>query len=157
MNPAGMALVIASSAAGRLKPSNGPAMTPGEAISKVMPDLLEELPLLALLGNPQLAVIDLDLETIAGERADEHDEAGVLANVDKAAGPGQAAAEAADVDVAGGIALSHAKTGHVEAATVVEIELLILVDHRIHVDPGPEVTPGRGNPTDQARFDSHSQ
>jgi hypothetical protein len=78
-------------------------------------DLLEELSLLTLLNDAQFAVLDLDFETLAGEGADEDHQAGVLADVDEAAGAGQAAAKAADVDVASGVALGHAETGHIEA------------------------------------------
>ena len=78
-----------------------------------------------------VAVLDLDLEPAGGERAREDDTLRVLADVDEAAGAGKARAEAADVDVAFRVDLRHAEARHVESAAVVEVELLVLVDHGV--------------------------
>src|SRR5271165_761091 len=113
-------------------------------------DLLQELPLLAIFQDAELAVLHCHLQAGAGEGADKHHEPRILADIDETACPGEPAAKAADVDVARGIALRHAEAGHVEAAAVVEVELLVLVDHRIHVDAGAEVAAARRNATDYA-------
>ena len=75
----------------------------------------------------------------------------VLADVDEAAGAGKARAEAADVDVALRVDLRHAEAGQVEAAAVVEVELLVLVDHRLGVDRGAEVQPALRHAADRRR------
>ena len=54
--------------------------------------------------------------------------------------------EAAHVHVALGVDLGHAEARHVEPAAVVEVELLVLVDHRLGVHRGAEVEPDWGTP-----------
>ena len=81
--------------------------------------------------------------------ANEH-AAGALADVDEAAGARQPRTEAADVDVAVRVDLRHAEARHVEAAAVVEVELLVLVDHCIRVDRRAEVQAALRHAADHA-------
>src|SRR5450631_1580606 len=113
-------------------------------------DLFEELPLFSLFQDAELAFFHQHFEAGTGEGTDKHHKPRTLADVDKTARPGQAAAEPADVDVSRAITLGHTEASHVEAAAVVEVELLALVDHRIHVDAGPEVVAGGGDAADYA-------
>jgi hypothetical protein len=111
----------------------------------------------ALLDDPSAAVLDRDFQAAGGEGAGEDDLAGVLADVDEAAGAGQPGAEAADVEVAAFVALGEAEARHIQAAAVVEIELLILVDDGIGIDRGAEVEAARGHTADHARFGREGQ
>ena len=115
-----------------------------------LPHGLDELAGSPLLHDPQPAVLDRDLEPARGEGAGEDHGPGVLADVDEAAGAGELAAETADVDVALGVALGHAEDGEVEAAAVIEVELLVLVDHRVRVDGRAEIETRRRYPADHA-------
>ena len=94
-------------------------------------DGAHELALAAFLLDVQLPVPDREPEAAGREGADEHHALGVLADVDEAAGPGQARSELADVQVALGIGLREAREGDVEPAAVVEVELRGLVDDRL--------------------------
>ena len=102
-------------------------------------------------------VLDGDLQPASGEGAGEHDLARVLADVDKAAGAGQPAAEAADVDIALGVRLRHAEAGHVQAAAVVEIELLVLLDHRVRIQRRAEIEPCLRHAADHAGLGGERQ
>jgi hypothetical protein len=88
--------------------------------------------------------------TLGAEAADEDQALGVLADVDEAARAGQARAELADVDIAFGVRLRQAQEGHVQAATIVEIELVGLVDDGLRVDRRAEVQPAGRNATHHA-------
>jgi hypothetical protein len=63
-------------------------------------DRLDELAHAPLAHDAQPAVIDGDLEAAGGEGSGEHEARGVLADVDEAAGAGEAGPEPRDVDVA---------------------------------------------------------
>ena len=69
----------------------------------------------------------------AAERADEDDLLGVLADVDEAAGAGELRAELADIEVAVPVDLGEPEEGRVQAAAVVEVELVGLVDDRLGI------------------------
>src|SRR6185369_1298628 len=101
-------------------------------------DLTDELAHRAFAGDANLAAFELHRQVASREGADEHHGLGVLADVDEAAGAGQARTELADVEVALGIRLSEPQHGQVQAAAVVEVELVRLVDHRLAVDGGAE-------------------
>jgi hypothetical protein len=77
---------------------------------------------------------------------------GVLADVDEAAGARELRPEPAHVHVALGVALGHPEARHVEAAAVVEIELLVLVQDRLGVDRRAEVEPRLRHAADHARL-----
>ena len=104
-----------------------------------MLDLVDELARLAFADDAQLAVRDGHFQAARRERADEHHRLGVLADVDEAAGAGQARAELRDVEVAVAVGLGEAEEGEVEPAAVVEVELVRLVDDRLGIDGGAEV------------------
>ncbi len=55
-------------------------------------------------------------------------------------------AEAADVDVAAGIHFREGEEGDIESATIVEIELVGLVDHGVVVLRAAGIRPGDGAP-----------
>jgi hypothetical protein len=84
------------------------------------------------------------------EGADEDHGARVLADVDEAAGPGQARAELADVEVAVLVGLRQAQDGDVEPAAVVEVELAGLVDDGLRVHRRAKVQPAGRNAADHA-------
>ena len=97
------------------------------AVERDLLDRLDELRVLPLGDDPELAVLDPHLEPAGGERAGEHELARVLADVDEAAGAGELRPEPAHVHVAGAVGLRHAEARQVEPAAVVEVELLVLV------------------------------
>src|SRR6185369_14764005 len=96
-------------------------------------DFLDELPRPAFTDDLQFTVLDGDFEATDSECTGVDDGAGVLANVDKTAAAIETSAEAARVYVAFLVALGHAEARHVEAAAVVEIEHLVLIDDRVRV------------------------
>src|SRR5205823_11066715 len=88
------------------------------------------------------SVLDLAHEfalSVRREAADEDHLLRVLADVDEAAGAGQARAELADVEVAFGVGLREAEEGDVQPASIVEVELVGLVDDGLRVHRGAEV------------------
>src|SRR6185436_20290156 len=87
-------------------------------------DFAHELPGFAVLHDAQATVLDRDLLPPGREGADENHLLGALADVDEPAGAGEARAELADVEIALLIRLSEAEEGRVEAAAVVEVELI---------------------------------
>ena len=94
---------------------------------RVVADLLDrsdELAVPAFLHDAQPAVLERGLQSAGGEGAAEHHLPGVLADVDEAADADDLVAEPADVDVALGIDLGKGQEGDVEAAAVVEVELV---------------------------------
>ena len=100
---------------------------------------LNELPGFAFAQDLELAVLHFDFESAGGEGSGKENAPRALADVDEAAGARQPRTEAAYVDVAVGVHLRHAEARHIEAAAIVEIELLILMDHGIRVDRGAEI------------------
>src|SRR5262249_36569497 len=96
-------------------------------------DAADELPVTSLLGNGERAIAGLQFETARGEGSAEHHVLGVLADVDETAHADDLGAEAADVDTASRIDFRERKEGDVEAAAVVEVELVRLIDDRIVV------------------------
>src|SRR6266404_7667141 len=86
-------------------------------------DLVDELLVLAVALDQQLAVEDRDLEVAGRERAYEDDLLRVLADVDEAAGASKPRAEPRHVEVALLVGLRETEEGRVEAAAVVEVEL----------------------------------
>ena len=103
------------------------------------------------------AVLDRDLQPARRERAGEHHLAGVLADVDEPARARELAAEPADVDVALRVHLRQAEAGEIEPAAVVEVELLVLVDHRPRIEGRAEVEPALRQPADDARLRREGQ
>ena len=87
------------------------------------------------------------------ERPEEEHVAGGLADVDEAAGAGEAVAEATDVDVAGAVDLRHAEERLVEPRPVVEVELVGLVDDGLRVGGGAEAQPTGRQAADRPGLD----
>src|SRR5690606_1014826 len=107
--------------------------------------------------DPELAVLDRDLEAARRERAREHDRTRVLRDVDEAAAAVQLAAELAGVDVTEAVALRHAEAGEIETAAMVEIEHLVLVDDRVRVRRRAEARAAGKHAADRARFRRHDE
>ena len=84
-------------------------------------DLADELLAAAFADDPELAVLDGDLEPAGGEGAGEDQPPCVLADVDETAGAGEARPEAAHVDISFAVDLRHAQASHIQAAAVVEV------------------------------------
>jgi hypothetical protein len=78
-------------------------------------DLGHELARRGVAHDPQPMGLERKLALAGAEAADEDDLARALADVDEAAGAGQARAELGDVDVALGVGLGQAEEGDVEA------------------------------------------
>ena len=104
------------------------------------------------LHDAQAPVLDRDLQPPGREGADEHHLLGVLADVDEAAGAGEARAELADVEIALLVRLGETKERGVEPAAVVEVELVGLVDHALRVDRGAEAHASRRHAADHSRL-----
>jgi hypothetical protein len=113
---------------------------------------LDELALPTLDGDADVTVLDRNFQPARSERAGEHQPARVLADVDEPARAGQTRAEAADVHVAQPVHLGHSQAGQVEPATVVKVELLVLVQERLRVDRSAEVEAALRHAPDHAGF-----
>src|SRR5262249_2225032 len=98
------------------------------------------------------AVDGRDLRLACREGADEHDLLRVLADVDEAARAREARAELRDVEVALAVGLRESEERDVEPASVVEVELIRLVDDRLRVRRRAEVEAARGDAADDARL-----
>ena len=90
------------------------------------------------------------LEALRGQRPDEVDAPGLRADVREAARPADAALEGVDVDVALGVDLGERQARDVEAAAVVEVEHVRLVDHRLVVEAGAALVAGHRDATEDA-------
>ena len=112
--------------------------------------LFHEFPSVAVAHDLQHAIVTDDLDFPRDKGAGEHDLFGALADIDEAAGASKARPEFRNVERAGLIGLCEAQKCDVEAATVVEIELVGLVDHRLRVDRCAEIDTARGYAADHA-------
>src|SRR6266404_8553724 len=107
-------------------------------------DLVDELLVLAVALDQQLALDHRNLEVARRERAAQHHLLRVLADIDEAAGAGQPRAELRHVEIAFLIRLGEPEEGRVETAAVVKVELIRHVDDRLRVGRRAEVeAPGR--------------
>src|SRR5512139_222699 len=120
-------------------------------------DLLDELSLTALLFDLELAVRHSNLETAGGEGPHENDSFRVLTDVDESAGPHEAGTEFAHVDIAILVHFRCSQEGDVEAAPVVEIKLVRLIEKSVDVRAGAEVESAVGHPADHARLRRQGQ
>src|SRR5205085_3635700 len=78
------------------------------------------------------------------------DSLGVLADIDESARAYDLVAKTADIDVASLVDFGKRKKGKIEPATVIEIKLIGLVDHRLIVTSRARLVAGRRYATDQA-------
>ena len=115
-------------------------------------DLVHELARLAFGSNAQLPVRDLHFQPAGREGAGVHDLLGVLADVDEAARTGELRPELAHVEVAFLVRLRESEKSGVEAAAVVEVELVRLVDDGMRIDRGTEIQAARRDTADNARL-----
>ena len=120
------------------------------AAEGAMLDFVDEFRRGAFFQNPELAVLDRHVEVTGVERADEHRLLRVLADVDEAAGAGQLGPELADVQIAFAVGLGEAEEGDVQTASIVEIELVRLVDDGLGVGRGTEVESAGRHAADHA-------
>src|SRR6478609_10795693 len=120
-------------------------------------DLAHEFRRLAFLEDAQASILDGDAELARCERADKHQLLGVLADVDETTSSGQPWSELADVQVTLRIRLSESKECCIEAATIVEIELIGLVNNRLRVDRRSEIEAACGHAADDAGFGSQRE
>ena len=81
-----------------------------------------------------MQVLQGHVQVTCCEGAHQHHGFGVLADVDEAAGPGQARTELAYVQIALGIGLGQAQDGNIQTSTIVKVKLVGLVDHRLRID-----------------------
>src|SRR5262249_39652761 len=119
---------------------------------RAMLDLADEFRARAFAVDPQPAVGGRYLELVRRERSDEYDLLRVLADVDEAAGSGEAWPELRDVEVSLAVGLRESEERDVAPAAVVEVELVRLVDDRLRVGGRAEVEAARGNAADDARL-----
>ena len=77
----------------------------------------DELRLSIIAVDDESAVLDAGL-AVCSECANKHEAAGVLADVDEAAGASQPATEPADIDVALAVALGHPQEGEARFTTL---------------------------------------
>src|SRR4029077_17934353 len=105
---------------------------------------VDELLVLAVALDQQLAVEDRDLEVAGRERADEDDLLRVLADVDEAAGASKPWAEPRHVEVALLVGLRETEEGRVEAGAAVVVARIGHVEDPLGIGPRAEVhAPGR--------------
>ena len=102
-------------------------------------------------------VVDVELEALRGERADEVDPPRPRADVREAARAADPALEGVDVDVALGVDLGEREARDVEPAAVVEVEHVRLVDHRLVVEAGAALVAGHRHAAEDALLDGQHQ
>src|ERR1700712_1175524 len=122
-----------------------------------MLDSIDELLTVAIAHDFEAPALDRDIELARVERADKHDLLRALADVDEAARARELGAELADVEIAVAIRLRETQERNVEAAAVVEIELVGLIDDRLRVGRGAEVQAARRNAADHAGLGRHRE
>ena len=92
-------------------------------------------------------MVDGDFEAIGREGADEDHFLGGLADVDKAAGTGELGTKAGHIEVTLLVGLRQPQVGDVDAAPIVEVELIGLIDDGILIHRSTEIqTPLRNAP-----------
>ena len=101
--------------------------------------------------------VDLELEALRRQRADEVDLRRPGADVREAARPADAALEGVDVDVALGVDLGEGQAGDVKAAAVVEVEHVRLVDHGLVVEAGAALVAGDRDAAEDALLDRQDE
>ena len=107
---------------------------------------MHELSCVALAENAQPPAVRGDLQISRGKCADENDLLAVLAYVDETTCAGQSGTEATDIQVALALRLRQAQERNVEPTTIVEVELVGLIDDCLGVDRGSEIEPPAGMP-----------
>jgi len=103
-------------------------------------------------GDAQGSFFDRNTETTCRKCADEDQLLRILADIDETSRARQTRTEFAHVQIALTIRLREPKKGGIEAATVIEVELIGLVDHRLCVDRRAEIEPSRRHAADDARL-----
>lgn len=96
-------------------------------------DLIDEFLDSPFMGDDQFAVPDFFAQALGRKGAAEDDFMRILGDVDEAAAAGDAVFELADVDVAFGVTFCHAQESHIQAAAIVKVELIRMVDDSIGV------------------------
>ena len=84
--------------------------------------------------------------------------AGVLADVDEAARARRACGpNRLTLTLPSRVDLRHAEAGQIEPAAIVEVELLVLVHHRLRVERRAEIEPALRHAADDARLGGQRQ
>src|SRR6185436_13460693 len=81
----------------------------------------------------------------------------VLADVDESAATGYSTAEAAGIDIAGGVAFAKTEEGGIEAAAIDEVECGAVIDDGLVVHGGAEVQAAHRDTADDAGIDRQGQ
>ena len=115
-------------------------------------DLVDELMKLAFLGDGQLAVAGLDLDAV-GHGAAEDRLLGVGSDIREAAAAGDSLSKAGDIDVSDCIRLCKAEVADIQAAAVIEIELIGLIDIGLGIEGAAETEAAAGDSADRAALD----
>ena len=117
-----------------------------------MLDLPDELLCLAVAQDLETTVFHRHAEVACHEGADEDHLLGVLADVDETSSAGESRAKTGHVEIAFLVGLSQSEERSIEAAAIVEVELVGLIHDRLGVDRRPEIEAAGGNTADDARF-----
>jgi hypothetical protein len=102
-------------------------------------------------------ILDRDLQSAAGKRSRENEPLGALGDIDETAGASEPGTEAAHIDIACSIRLRHPQTGKIKTSAIVEIKLLVLVQHRIRIKRGTEIEPPLRHSADDSGLRSQGQ
>ncbi len=139
-----------------MKRTSWPRSRASRPLNEISRTVRHEL-LEAALADDAHAAVDVELESLRGQRPDEVDLAGPGADVREAAGSADAALEGVDVDVALGIDLGERQARDVEPAAVVEVEHVRLVDHRLVVEARAALVAGDRHAAEDALLDGQHQ
>src|SRR5260221_3172615 len=129
-----------------------PALTRELAVERDLLDTRDELAEGALPDDPDSAV-DIKLESLRRQRPDEVDPGRPGTDVWEAARATDTPLECVDVDVALGVDLGERQARDVEPATIVEVEHVRLVDHRLVVETGAALVAGDRHAAQDALLD----
>ena len=87
-------------------------------------DRMHELAMASLSDDLQSAVPAFDLQTTGGKGAAEHDFAGVLTDIHKAANTDNLVSKPADIDIAFGINFGKRQKGDIQSTAIIKIKEL---------------------------------
>src|SRR5262249_14764374 len=127
----------------------------GIAREGAMFDLADEFCHAALAHDGKSAVLDMDLQLTGHERPDKHHRLGALTDVDETARARQPRTKARHVEIAPPVHRGEPQKGAIKPATIIEVELVGLVDDGLRIDGGSEVEAASWHATDDAWFRCH--
>ena len=121
-------------------------------ISAIVRHLLQlghELGKSSFLPDQRLPILPVDVQATRCEGSAEDHGLGILGDVLEAADADDATTKTTDVDAALGIDLGEGEEGQIEAATIVEVELVGLIDDGVVVHGGSGIDTGCRGAADQ--------